>query len=77
MSAPLPVTGATRRFEFVGGASRKFWEIAVAGVSLTVRFGRLGAAGQTQTKSFASSARCEQEAARLVAEKLRKGYVER
>jgi predicted DNA-binding WGR domain protein len=75
--APAPVAGAARRFEFVGGASRKFWEITVTGATLTVRFGRLGTVGQTQTKSFGSAVRCEQEAAKLVAEKLRKGYAER
>ena len=41
-----------RRFELVEGTASKFWEIAVEGVSTTVRYGRIGTTGQTQTKSF-------------------------
>jgi predicted DNA-binding WGR domain protein len=69
--------GPARRFEFIGGASRKFWEISVAGNSFTVRFGRLGTAGQSQTKSFADEAKAKREAETLIAEKLKKGYAER
>jgi predicted DNA-binding WGR domain protein len=47
----------------------------VAGDSFTVRFGRLGTVGQSQTKTFADEATAKREAERLVAEKLRKGYV--
>jgi predicted DNA-binding WGR domain protein len=65
-----------RRFERVEGKSKKFWEVEVAGSSLTVRFGRIGAKGQTQTKSFAAPAAAEKERDKLVGEKTRKGYVE-
>ena len=37
-----------RRFEYIGGGSEKFWEIESAGASVTVHFGRMGTAGQTQ-----------------------------
>lgn len=70
-------SGATRHFEFVGGSSKKFWEITIAGNSFTVRFGRIGTAGQSQTKSFADETRTRHEAESLIAEKLKKGYVER
>jgi predicted DNA-binding WGR domain protein len=66
-----------RSFEFIGGASRKFWEIAVSGNAFTVRFGRLGTAGQSQTKTFADAAKATAEADKLIAEKLRKGYSEK
>jgi predicted DNA-binding WGR domain protein len=66
-----------RRFEFIGGSSRKFWEVAVAGSAVTVRFGRIGTAGQTQQKLFADEATAARAAQRLVREKLAKGYVEK
>ena len=69
--------GSVRHFEFIGGASKKFWEISQSGNSLTVRFGRIGTAGQSQTKTFADEARAKREAATLTAEKLKKGYVEK
>jgi len=76
-----PVQGlastSARRFEFVGGSSQKFWEISVAGTAFTVRFGRIGTSGQCQTKTFANEGKAKQEAARLIAEKLKKGYVEK
>ena len=68
---------AKRYFEFVGGTSAKFWEVQQAGHDVTVRFGRLGTAGQTQTKTFPDAGKAAQHANTLVNEKLRKGYVER
>ena len=65
-----------RRFEYVGGGSEKFWEIDRDGASVTVRFGRLGTNGQTQVKNLASGGAAEAHVAKLVAEKLKKGYVE-
>jgi len=65
-----------RRFEFVGGGSSKFWEIEVDGKSFVVTWGKIGTAGQTQTKSFANPAKAQQEADKLVAQKTKKGYVE-
>jgi predicted DNA-binding WGR domain protein len=67
----------TRCFEFLGGGSRKFWEISQVGNSCTVRFGRIGTPGQTQTKTFANEARARREADSLIAEKLKKGYLEK
>lgn len=66
----------TRHFEFVGGTSAKFWEITVVGCNTTVRYGRLGTDGQTQTKSFGNPAAAQQHAAKLIGEKTAKGYVE-
>ena len=68
---------SVRHFEFTGGSSRKFWEIRHSRDSFIVRFGRIGTAGQTQTKSFGDTVRAKREADKLIAEKLRKGYVEK
>lgn len=83
-TAPTPAakgtpTGAAkglRRFEFREGKSEKFWEIAVADTEVTVRFGRIGAGGQTQTKSFADAAAATRHADKLIGEKTEKGYEE-
>jgi predicted DNA-binding WGR domain protein len=65
-----------RRFELSDGKSNKFWEVALEGSAVTVRFGKIGTAGQTQTKQHPSDAAARNEHDRLVAEKLKKGYVE-
>jgi predicted DNA-binding WGR domain protein len=65
-----------RRFEFIGGASQKFWEVSQTGASIAVRFGRIGTAGQEQTKTFADEASAARELERLIAEKIKKGYSE-
>lgn len=70
------VTSKPRRFEFCEGNSNKFWEISVAGGTVTVRFGRIGTTGQAQTKSFIDAAKADAHAAKLVAQKLAKGYTE-
>jgi len=67
----------TRRFEFVAGNSAKFWEVDQAGANVTVRYGRLGAQGQTQTKALADAAAAQRHVEKLVGEKTGKGYVER
>jgi predicted DNA-binding WGR domain protein len=66
-----------RRFELVSGSSKKFWEISVENNSFTVRFGRIGTAGQSQTKSFAETSKARMESEKLIAEKLKKGYIEK
>jgi predicted DNA-binding WGR domain protein len=66
----------TRRFEFVGGTSAKFWEVSVSGVSVTVRYGRLGTQGQSQTKSLADAAAAQRHAEKLISEKIGKAYRE-
>lgn len=65
-----------RRFELVAGGSSKFWEVAVEGATLTVRYGRIGTQGQTQSKVFADATRAAAERDKLVREKTGKGYAE-
>jgi predicted DNA-binding WGR domain protein len=66
----------TRRYEFVGGSSNKFWESTVSDNQVVVRYGRNGTNGQTITKTFPNDQAAERHANRLVAQKLGKGYVE-
>ena len=81
MCRRLPPTvskpGTARMFEFTGGASRKFWQIILDGNEFAVRFGRIGTMGQSQTKRFVDEAAAKREAENLIAEKLKKGYVEK
>jgi predicted DNA-binding WGR domain protein len=65
-----------RTFEFRDDKSAKFWSIDLQAKSYTVRFGKIGAAGQTQTTEFASEAEARAGQDKLVAEKIKKGYVE-
>lgn len=70
-----PSTGM-RRFEFIEGISRKFWEISQNGSAMTIRYGRLGTNGHSQTKTFTDDARATREVEKLIASKVGKGYVE-
>jgi uncharacterized protein (TIGR02996 family) len=62
------------RFELSDGSSHKFWEVERAGTKLVIRFGKIGAKGQTQLKTFASAAAAGAAAHKLIAEKTKKGY---
>lgn len=77
-AAAKPVTppAGLRRFEYADDKSNKFWEIGVNGTEVTVRFGRTGSNGQTQTKSFASEDAARRHADKLIEEKTEKGYEE-
>lgn len=66
----------TREFHFSEGTSNKFWRITVDGVTQTVHFGRIGTAGQEQSKAFDSDAAVKAATDKLIAEKVKKGYVE-
>jgi predicted DNA-binding WGR domain protein len=72
-----------RRFVFVGEDSSrksnqasKFWEIGRKGSALTIRFGPIGANGQTTLKEFATPDEAKKAEEKGIAEKLKKGYVE-
>ena len=66
-----------RYFEFVEGSSAKFWEIRVEGSSFFTRYGKIGTDGQVTQKDYDSDAKAQAEAAKLVAEKTKKGYAEK
>ncbi|AJP73654.1 AAA domain-containing protein [Sphingomonas hengshuiensis] len=63
-------------FRFQQASSDKFWKIAVSGGEMTVIFGRTGTKGSTVVKVFETPERAKREAAKLIAEKVRKGYLE-
>jgi predicted DNA-binding WGR domain protein len=66
----------TREFHFQDGTSSKFWRIEQSGCAYTVQFGRIGTAGQTQTKSFPDEQGAAAAYTKQIAEKLKKGYRE-
>ena len=65
---------APRRFEFSEGSSHKFWEIQARDAEVTVRFGRIGAEGQCQVKSFLNAEEAVKHVEKMVREKCSKGY---
>ena len=58
----------------VDGSSHKFYEVIVNDTQLTIRYGRIGDLGQTQTKSYPTSDKAKAEASKKIKEKLGKGY---
>jgi predicted DNA-binding WGR domain protein len=66
-----------RYFEFVEGTSSKFWEIKVEGNQFFTRYGKIGTDGQMTQKDWPSNDKAQAEADKLIAEKTRKGYVEK
>jgi len=75
-AAPKGKKGA-RYFEFVEGSSSKFWEIELDGSSFTTRYGKIGTDGQTSLKEWDSDEKSKKEYDKLVAEKTKKGYIEK
>ncbi len=65
-----------RELIYMDAKSSKFWNIQLEGSSHTVTYGRIGSAGQSSTKDFASEELASKDAEKLVKEKLGKGYVE-
>jgi predicted DNA-binding WGR domain protein len=72
----MPTTATKRRFEYTDDTSNKFWEIEVKGKEVVVRWGRIGTNGQAQTKEFADAVTADNHAAKLIAQKLARGYQE-
>lgn len=67
----------TRTFDYQDDKSSKFWEVTQNGNVVTVRYGKTGTTGQTQDKTFDDAAAAVKHKAKLIAEKVGKGYVER
>lgn len=66
----------TRHFEYQDEKSSKFWEIRIAGTSVTTRYGKIGAKGQETVKSFGDVGAAQAFMQKQIAEKTAKGYVE-
>lgn len=70
-------------FEFVGEdkarkseKAEKFWEVSQDGKDVHIRFGKIGANGQSTVKSFDDEDGATAEVAKLIREKTKKGYHE-
>jgi predicted DNA-binding WGR domain protein len=60
-----------------GGKSSKFYEVTQDGSVLRLRWGKIGTDGQKSEKSFASEEAASKEMDKLIAEKVKKGYVQK
>src|SRR5688572_17539545 len=63
------------RYEFSEGSSNKFWEITLEGTRYKVRYGKIGANGQTTVKDFGTEEKAKKEYDKIIGEKVKKGYV--
>jgi uncharacterized protein (TIGR02996 family) len=75
--ADLPDIVAPRRFEYADDRSYKFWTIALNGLRLTTRFGRIGHQGQTREIRFDSAQDAKRNYLQRIRRKTRDGYEER
>jgi uncharacterized protein YfeS len=62
-------------YRYKDDKSDKFWTIDRAGADCAVNYGKTGTVGKFQVKEFASPEECEKEAKKLIASKLKKGYL--
>jgi DNA ligase-1 len=69
-------SGGARHFEYIEGTSRKFWEIQRTECEVTVRYGRIGSAGQTNVKSFSDEGAAAKHVDKMIEKKTAEGYVE-
>jgi len=67
---------ASAALVFQDQKSNKFWNLETNDKTFTTNWGRIGTIGQSLTKSFYNAATCEKEAQKLIASKVKKGYVE-
>lgn len=56
------------------GSAHKFYEVTVEGSDVSIRYGRIGDAGQMKTTTYPSEAKAQAGAAKKIGEKVRKGY---
>ncbi|BAY30953.1 WGR domain-containing protein [Nostoc carneum NIES-2107] len=56
------------------GGSHKFYEVIIKDTEVTIRYGRIGDSGQTQTKTYPTPDKAKAEANKKIKEKLAKGY---
>jgi predicted DNA-binding WGR domain protein len=59
-----------------GGASHKFYEVAIDDTTVTIRYGRIGSDGAKQTETLADADAAKKFADKKIAEKKKKGYAE-
>jgi outer membrane protein assembly factor BamB len=56
------------------GSSHKFYEVTLNNTEVTIRYGRIGDNGQTQTKTYPTAEKAKADATKKINEKLKKGY---
>jgi len=67
-------TVETVYLELSDGQSHKFYEVTVNGTAVTIRYGKIGTAGQSSTSTHTTPEKAQAEATKKINEKLRKGY---
>lgn len=65
-----------RHFIYQDEKSHKFWAVEQQGNELHISWGKVGTQEQSQVKSFADAVAAEKAELKLIAEKVKKGYVE-
>lgn len=63
-----------QRLIFSESGNNKFWEAAVDGNKLIVRYGRIGTKGQVSVKTFAKETTAQLEKDKMINEKVSKGF---
>ncbi|EPF6100879.1 WGR domain-containing protein, partial [Escherichia coli] len=65
-----------RHFIYQDEKSHKFWAVEQQDNELHISWGKIGTHGQSQIKSFSDAAAAAKAELKLIAEKVKKGYVE-
>lgn len=65
-----------RAFAYKDEKSDKFWNIDYSGTDFAVNYGKAGAIGKYEVKTFDTAAQCIKNAESLIKKKLKKGYTE-
>lgn len=65
-----------KHLQYIDEISDKFWKVQTNECTLTVTYGRNGTSGQSKSKSYETEEECIQQAEKLIAEKIKKGYSE-
>ncbi|MFX3635629.1 MAG: WGR domain-containing protein [Candidatus Pristimantibacillus sp.] len=65
-----------RAFVYQSDRSHKFWQIQYSGTEFVVNSGKVNTNGRSGIKQFHSEEECIKQAEKLIAQKLKKGYIE-
>jgi predicted DNA-binding WGR domain protein len=65
-----------KKLIYQDGLSNKFWQVESNGNLQTVVFGKINTKGRESIKAFSSETECLNDTNKLIAEKLKKGYIE-
>ena len=66
-----------KHLEYQDEKSHKFWEIEVKDNSQIVTYGKVGTKGQSKTKTFDTAEAAKNDAEKIMAAKMKKGYAEK